>query len=94
MFAAARAAGFEVWMHTLPPGGHLPVQRHGGELVGLALAGSGKLLVAGGPQRFQSPCTLVIPPDTEFQVVNNGAVALQLVLVFTQAPVVIAAGGR
>jgi len=84
---AARGIGlFEVWMHTLAPGAHSPVQQHRGEMAVLALAGGGKLLVAGGPQRFQSPCTLVIPPATEFQFVNNASVPLQLVEVFTDAP--------
>lgn len=79
-------AGFQVWMHLLAPGAHSGAQRHRGELVAIALAGSGKVLVDGGPQRFQSPCTVVIPPHAEFEFVNNAAVPLQLVVVSSVAP--------
>jgi len=74
---------FQVWMHTLPPGAHTPVQQHDGAFAALVLAGSGKLLVNGGPLRFQSPCTLVVPPRADFQLVNNAAVPLWVVSVFT-----------
>lgn len=87
--AAGPACGvhaFQVWMHTLPPGAHTPVQQHGGSFAALALAGGGKLLVGGGPLRFQSPCTLVVPPHTDFQLVNNSAIPLVVVSVFTTEP--------
>ena len=32
-----------------------PAQWHAGELVVLALAGAGKLVIDGGPQRFTAP---------------------------------------
>jgi oxalate decarboxylase/phosphoglucose isomerase-like protein (cupin superfamily) len=79
-------AGFEVWVRTLEAGAHTEPQRHGGELVVLALAGGGKLLIDGGPQRFNGPCTLLIPAKLQFQLVNNGTAPLQLVWVFTAAP--------
>jgi hypothetical protein len=78
--------GFEVWVRTLAPGAHTAPQRHDGELVVLALAGGGKLLVDGGPQRFHGPCTLVIPPTLSFELANDGAAPLQLVWVFSVAP--------
>jgi quercetin dioxygenase-like cupin family protein len=78
--------GFEVWVRTLEPGAHTQAQCHGGELVVLALDGSGKLLIDGGPQRFSGPCTLLIPPQVQFQLANNGTAPLQLVWVFTVAP--------
>lgn len=77
---------FQLWVHTLPPGAHTPVQQHTGCFACVVLAGSGKLLVNGGPLRFQSPCTLVVPPDSDFQIANNAAVPLRLVSVFTAAP--------
>lgn len=77
---------FQVWMHTLPPGAHTPLQQHAGAFAALVTAGSGKLLVNGGPLRFQSPCTLVVPPDCDFQLVNNAAVPLVVMTVFTAAP--------
>lgn len=79
--------GFEVSVRTLEPGAHTAPQCHAGELVVLALFGGGKLLVDGGPQRFNGPCTLLIPPQQSFQLVNNGTAPLQLVWVYTQAPV-------
>ena len=88
--AAAGPAGevtaFQVWIHQLAPGVHSAAQRHDGELVAVALAGSGKVLLDGGPQRFQSPCTVVIPPQVEFEFVNNAAIPLQLVVVFSAPP--------
>ncbi len=77
---------FQVWMHTLPPGAQTPVQQHGGSFAALVLAGSGKLLINGGPLRFQSPCTLVVPPHADFQIVNNAAVPMLVVSVFTAEP--------
>jgi gentisate 1,2-dioxygenase len=80
---ACGVQAFQVWMHTLPPGAQTPVQQHTGAFAALVLAGSGKLLVNGGPQRFQSPCTLVVPPHSSFQLVNNAAIPLLVVSVFT-----------
>ena len=77
---------FQVWVVTLDPGAATVEQRHAGELVAIALQVSGKLLIDGGPQRFHAPCTLVIPRDAVFHVVNNGSAPLELVTVFTQAP--------
>ena len=82
---------FEVWLGSLAPGEHGTLSRHEGELVVLVLAGSGKLVVDGGPQRFIAPCTLLIPPGLSFEIVNNGTVLLQLVSVFSAAPVPLAA---
>jgi hypothetical protein len=93
--AADRSRGieaFEVWVRTLETGAHTEPLRHGGELVVLALAGGGKVLIDGGPQRFHGPCTLVVPADTQFQLVNDGTVPLQLVWIHTQKPVVDAGG--
>jgi hypothetical protein len=81
--------GFEIWVRTLEAGAHTGPLRHGGEMVVLALIGSGKLLIDGGPQRFNGPCTLLIPAHTQFQLVNNSSVPLQSVWVFTVAPVAV-----
>jgi hypothetical protein len=80
--------GFEVSVRTLDAGGHTETLCHAGELVVLALSGGGKLVIDGGPQRFSGPCTLLIPPELPFEVVNNGALPLELVWVFTVAPTV------
>ena len=78
--------GFEVWVRTLEPGAHTQPLRHGGELVVLALCGGGKLVIDGGPQRFSGPCTLLVPSELDFELVNTGTTPLQLVWVFTLAP--------
>ncbi len=79
--------GFEVWVRTLDAGAQTAALRHDGELVVLALAGGGKLLLDGGPQRFHAPCTLLIPAGHQFRIVNQASTPLQLVWVFTAAPV-------
>lgn len=77
---------FQVWVHTLPPGARTPLQQHAGAFAALVLSGSGKLLIDGGPTRFQSPCTLVVPPRTDFRIANNAGVPLRVVTVFTPGP--------
>lgn len=79
-------AGFVVWMSTLEPGAATREMRHDGELVAVAHAGAGKLLLDGGPQRFQSPCSLLIPPGCSFHVANNGGAPLHLFWVCTRPP--------
>jgi mannose-6-phosphate isomerase-like protein (cupin superfamily) len=73
--------GFEVWVDQVDPGASTPLSRHGGELVLVAMDGSGKLLLADGPQRFQAPCTLVVPAGAEHQVANVGTGVLRLITV-------------
>ncbi len=79
-------AAFEVWTSTLEPGASSCEMRHAGELVAVVHEGTGKLLVDGGRQRFQAPCSLFIPAGSAFQVSNNGAATLRLVWVCTRAP--------
>ena len=89
-FAAADASlglkAFEVWMRRLDPGAQTHEMRHDGELVVLVLAGCGKLLVDGGPQRFHAPCTVIVPAQRGFRFVNHGCEAMQMVTVFTRRP--------
>lgn len=77
---------FEVWTTRLDPGAATREMRHGGELVAVAHEGAGKLLIDGGPQRFQAPCSLLIPAGCCFRVANNGGAPLHLVWVGTQPP--------
>ena len=79
--AAQGIHGFEAWTQQLEPGASTGCQRHDGELAILVLQGSGKLQLPGGPQRFQAPCTLIVPAGAEHQVVNHGGGLLQLVAV-------------
>ncbi|RZL88270.1 MAG: hypothetical protein EOP82_23835 [Variovorax sp.] len=55
-------------------------------------AGYSKLLTDGAPQRFRSPCSLVLPSGAECQVVNTGAESMQLVLAFVPSAPVPASG--
>lgn len=89
LVAACREQGvgaFEVWTSVLEPGAATDAMRHDGELVAVAHEGAGKLLIDGGRQRFQAPCSLFIPAGSTFQVSNHGAVPLRLVWVCTQPP--------
>ena len=56
------------WASVLEPGASTPPARHEGEQALIALEGSGKLLLADGPQRFQAPCTLVVPAGAEHYI--------------------------
>jgi len=85
--AARGIQAFEVWVRTLDALACTDELRHEGELVVLAMCGSsGKLVLDGGPQRFDGPCTLLIPAQLRFQIVNSAQTPLQLVWVFTRAP--------
>lgn len=74
---------FEVWVDQVEPGASTPLSRHGGELALIVMDGSGKLLLADGPQRFQAPCTLVVPAGAEHQVANVGTGVLRVISVRT-----------
>ena len=78
--------GFEVCLRRLEPGEHSGELRHHGERVVLVLAGCGKLLIDGGPQRFQAPCTVIVPPHRSAQFVNHGSEVLQMVEVRATTP--------
>ena len=43
-------------------------------------------MLESGSQRFQAPCTLLVPAGAAFQIVNNGALQLQLVSIFVPCP--------
>ena len=90
----AGISAFEIRLLTLEPGVHGPVSQHAGELAVVVLAGSGKLVIDGGPTRFTAPCSLLIPPGEPYQIVNNGSAALQLVSVFTDARQAVAPRAR
>lgn len=79
--------GFEAWTHRLGCGQKTAELRHSGELIVLAQAGSGKLLLDGAPLTFQAPCTVLVPAEADFRFVNQGQQALELVWVCTRRPV-------
>jgi mannose-6-phosphate isomerase-like protein (cupin superfamily) len=79
--ASICAAPFVVQTVAVEPGGATAPVTHAPALVIVALAGSGKLVLDSGPERFHAPCTLVVPAGTGHRFVNNGATPLQLVCV-------------
>ena len=68
-----------VW--TVPAGAATPAREHDAPCVVLVLAGSGKHRIAGAPQHFRGPCTLLVPPGAEHEIVNTGALPLQIVVI-------------
>ena len=48
----------------------------------VVIAGSGKLIVDGGPLRFHAPCTVCVPAGAFHRFINDGSVVLQLVSVY------------
>ncbi len=78
-------APFEVELHAVEPDAATELDAHAEARVVVALAGSGKLVLASGPQRFQAPCTLLLPAGERYRFVNNATAPLQLVSVFVPA---------
>ena len=83
--AALCQAPFEVQVLSVEAGGRTAQETHEQARILIVLSGSGKLLLACGPQRFTAPCTLVIPARAGFRLVNNAATPMQLVSVFLPA---------
>jgi quercetin dioxygenase-like cupin family protein len=82
---ALGAGAMEASMWTVPVGAATPARQHDGACVVLVLAGTGKHRVAGAPQGFSAPCTLIVPARAEHEIVNTGALPLQLVVIAAQA---------
>jgi hypothetical protein len=85
---AARAQGvqgFEAWHYIIDAGAEAVFDVQAEETVLLAGEGVGKLELACGPQRLQSPCTVKLPAHQQTRLVNIGATAIKLLLVCTAA---------
>lgn len=74
-------AALSAHLCSLAAGAATPLRVHAGVCVVLVLDGFGKQRLAGSPQSFHGPCTLVVPAGTEHQIVNTGVTPLQLVLI-------------
>jgi len=72
-----------VW--TVPASATMPASVDARPRVVLVLAGSGKQRLAGAPQSFHAPCTLIVPALAEHEVVNTGALPLHLVVIAAHA---------
>ena len=70
---------FDVQIQRLDPGAATAWATRAAPHLVLALAGSGKLVMAGNTQRFAAPCTLQIPAGIEHRFVNHAATEMQLV---------------
>jgi mannose-6-phosphate isomerase-like protein (cupin superfamily) len=81
--AGGRVCGapFEVQVLAVEPGSATAPESHAEARVVLVLEGSGKLVLDSGPERFQAPCTLLVPAGAVHRFVNNAAAPLQLVCV-------------
>lgn len=81
---------FDCWLLTLAPQasseGRADDAAGQGVHVLVALAGRGKLLLAGAPQRFAAPCTLLLPPQTDYRIVSQGVEPLQLLSIRAPQP--------
>jgi mannose-6-phosphate isomerase-like protein (cupin superfamily) len=72
---------FEVWRLSVAPGADAPASSHPGEVVGLTLQGTGRVVVDGKQVDIRPDTTLVIPPDTSRQVFNSGSEELVIILI-------------
>ncbi len=77
---------FEVWLETVAPGAGTPEHRHKCEEFFIILRGSGQLTVAGQDYQFGPDTTLLVPPETNHQVINNGSEDLHFLVVLGMAP--------
>ena len=74
-------AGIEIWVEHLDANAVSPVVEQPLQRVIVVLQGSGKLLLPSGPQRFQAPCTLIVPAQAEHHIVNLSSNPMQMVSV-------------
>jgi mannose-6-phosphate isomerase-like protein (cupin superfamily) len=77
---------FELWRCALDAGAASPWALSQAHDVLIVLAGHGKARLPDGPVRFVAPCSLALPPRTEYQLVNLGAQELQWIAVSTSEP--------
>ncbi|MCL4504295.1 MAG: cupin domain-containing protein [Deltaproteobacteria bacterium] len=77
---------FEVWLETVSPGAGTPVHRHKCEEFFVVLRGSGLLTIEDRNYPFGPDTTLIVPPDTTHQVINNGSEDLYFLVVLGMAP--------
>ncbi|MGY6277371.1 cupin domain-containing protein [Methylomonas sp. MgM2] len=79
--------GLSVWRSTIAPGGATPPHRHDCEEVVLIQAGCGELHLDNQVQRFGPDTTLIVPRNAPHQIINVGDVPMELIGVFSVAPV-------
>jgi mannose-6-phosphate isomerase-like protein (cupin superfamily) len=76
-----------IWSQSILPGGETPPHRHDCEEVVLIRFGCGELHLDGQVHQFGADTTLVVPRNSDHQIVNTGDVSLELIGVFSVSPV-------
>ena len=87
---AGRAQGLaslSLWRQTMEPGAATPPHRHDCEEVVIVEQGTGRLLIGGEAHAFDAGSVLVIPPNADHQIVNDGGAPLTTTAVFSVTPV-------
>ena len=75
------AVALQVVEWALPPGASANLRNQSGAFAVVVSSGTGKQRLAGEPQSFAAPCTLVVPEGTEHEVINTGSVTMQLLAI-------------
>lgn len=76
-----------VWQQSIAAGAGTPPHRHDCEEVVLCTAGEGELHIHGQVMRFGPNTTVVIPANVNHQIVNAGSGPVEIIAVFSSAPV-------
>lgn len=76
-----------VWQQSLAAGAATPPHRHDCEEVVLCTAGNGELHIGGRVMLFGARQTVVIPANIEHQLINAGTEPVELLAIFSSAPV-------
>lgn len=85
--AAQGLTQLSVWRQSLAPGAATPPHRHGCDEIVLCLAGQGEVRSGGRHERFGADTTVVLPRGVDHQLVNVGAVPLEVIGIFAATPV-------
>lgn len=76
-----------VWSQTIAPGAATPPHRHDCEEVVVFLEGEGEIIYKGEVNKFQAPCTIVLEPDCEHQIINSGTKDMKVIAALSVSPV-------
>ena len=76
-----------VWRQTLAPGAATPPHSHDCDEVVLCSSGAGELHIDSAVHCFAADSTLIIPRDKPHQILNTGAVPMEVIGLFGASPV-------
>lgn len=83
-------ATLRVVQWVIPGGACANLRSHSGGFVVIVSAGVGKQRLAGAPQPFMAPCTLVVPEHLDHEVINTGSEPIELLAVESLVPLHVA----